>query len=118
MAIPIFLDPPRPSEAASAIAAMASSEVRLSMASAAVGEIAVITQALRAHIAAHEPDLCGPIAMLSRGLLARIEDLTDVIEECLHYHDGCSNDELRMRVLEPRSARALIDQSRVEVLHG
>lgn len=85
-----------------------------SLAAAATGEIALIAQTLRAHIDKHEPDMCGPISMLSRGMLARIEHLTDTIDECIGNGADWSDQELELRVLNPRRART----TRMEVSHG
>ena len=87
---------------------------RRSLATAANGEIALIAQTLRAHIDEHEPDMCGPISMLSRGMLARIEHLTETIDECLGNGDDWSDQELELRVLDPQRART----SHAEVSHG
>jgi hypothetical protein len=70
---------------------------RQMLATTALYEITFISQALREHIAKN--DSCGLVEPLARGMLARVQQLSEAADECLGNGDDWNEQKLGEIVL-------------------
>lgn len=90
------------------------SEFRHELATSALYEITEISRALREHIAEH--DSSASVVTVARGMLARVQQLSEAADECLGNGDQEATDALYHVVYcrpMPRGAR-----HDAEVFHG
>ena len=101
-------------EARRPVETVAIPEERVALANDALMEIAEISQLLRIFIS--DNDQCGSVKYVARGMLARIENLSDAIVECLEPRDNERQSDAD--IFKAIECRAKPKDHHEEVAHG